>query len=111
MYKFPQMLQKLTAWHPVYHRKITQKELADHVGVRPQTVALYLKGVTAPAPKHLLKMADFFCVSTDYLLTGQEKQNTAEDAFVIDPLRNIQQQASTLLNQTNYLIAKLEAKK
>ena len=60
MYQFPQMLQKLMKCHPTHHRRITQKELAEHVGVRPQTVSLYLKGETAPAPKILLKMADYF---------------------------------------------------
>ena len=55
MYQFPQMLQKLMECHPTYRRRITQKELAEHVGVRPQTVSLYLKGETAPSPRLLLK--------------------------------------------------------
>ena len=55
MYQFPQILQKLMECHPTYRRRITQKELAEHVGVRPQTVSLYLKGETAPSPRLLLK--------------------------------------------------------
>ena len=78
MYQFPQMLQKLMECHPTYRRRITQKELAEHVGVRPQTVSLYLKGETAPSPRLLLKMADYLCVSTDYLLTGQDGEQSGD---------------------------------
>ena len=110
MYQFPQMLQKLKECHPTYRRRITQKELAEHVGVRPQTVSLYLKGETAPSPKILLKMADYFCVSTDYLLTGQDGKQSG-DVITMDSLRDIQKQVCGIMSQTNTLIAELEAKK
>ena len=107
MYQFPQMLQKLMECHPTHHRRITQKELAEHVGVRPQTVSLYLKGETAPSPKILLKMADYFCVSTDYLLTGQDGKQSGK-AITIGSLRDIQKQVREIMCQTNTLIAELE---
>ena len=107
MYQFPQMLQKLMKRHPTHHRRITQKELAEHVGVRPQTVSLYLKAETAPAPKILLKMADYFCVSTDYLLTGQDGKQSGK-AITIGSLRDIQKQVREIMCQTNTLIAELE---
>ena len=110
MYQFPQMLQKLMKCHPTHHRRITQKELAEHVGVRPQTVSLYLKSETAPSPRLLLKMADYFCVSTDYLLTGQEGEQSGK-AITIGSLRDIQKQVREIMCQTNTLIAELEAKK
>lgn len=107
MYQFPQMLQKLMKRHPTHHRRITQKELAEHVGVRPQTVSLYLKSETAPSPKLLLKMADYFCVSTDYLLTGQDGEQSGK-AITIGSLRDIQKQVRGIMCQTNTLIAELE---
>lgn len=48
----------------------TQKELADFVGVRPQTLSLYCTGETQPNVDKLLKIAEFYEVTTDYLITG-----------------------------------------
>ena len=48
----------------------TQKELAAFVGVRPQSLAQYYSGETTPNGEKLLKIAEYFNVTTDYLLTG-----------------------------------------
>lgn len=50
--------------------KTTQKELAEFVGVRPQTLSLYCTGETQPNVDKLLKIAEYFNVTTDYLITG-----------------------------------------
>lgn len=48
----------------------TQKEIATAVGIRPQTLSLYCTGETQPNVDKLLKIAEFFNVTTDYLITG-----------------------------------------
>lgn len=48
----------------------TQKELADFVGVRPQTLSLYCSGETQPNVDKLLKIAEYYDVTTDFLITG-----------------------------------------
>lgn len=48
----------------------TQKELAKSVGVRPQTISLYMSGDTQPTVDNILKIAKYFNVTTDYLITG-----------------------------------------
>lgn len=48
----------------------TQKELADFVGVRPQTLSLYCTGETQPNVDKLLKIAEYYKVTTDFLITG-----------------------------------------
>ena len=48
----------------------TQKEIATAVGIRPQTLSLYCTGETQPNVDKLLKIAEFFHVTTDYLITG-----------------------------------------
>ena len=48
----------------------TQKELADYVGVRPQTLSLYCSGETQPNVDKLLKIAEYYKVTTDFLITG-----------------------------------------
>lgn len=110
-YGFPQILRKLMYWHPMYHRRITQKELAEYVGIRPQTISQYTKGETAPSAEHLLKIADYLQVSTDYLLTGKKGGNNEklENAIVLNSLHRVQEQLNGIVSQTNMLIAELEA--
>lgn len=48
----------------------TQKELAKFVGIRPQTLSLYTTGETQPNVDRLLKIAEYFNVTTDFLATG-----------------------------------------
>ncbi len=43
--------------------------------VSQQTVSLYKNGETQPTPETLVKIAEFFGVSVDYLLTGISSQN------------------------------------
>ena len=49
-----------------------QKELASVLQLAPSTVNKYEKGERIPEIKHLVKIADFFDVSVDFLL-GREK--------------------------------------
>lgn len=53
----------------------TQKELAEAVNVRPQTLSLYTTGETQPNGDKLLKIAEFYGVTVDYLLTGTVIEN------------------------------------
>lgn len=71
-YKLPETLRQLMKHHPKTHKEVTQKELAAAIGIRPQTVAEYMKGKTQPSAEKVLKIADFFGVSADYLLIGYE---------------------------------------
>ena len=58
-------------------RTTTHKALAAAVGVRPQTISLYSTGETQPTSDSLLKIAQYFEVSVDYLLTGVSAGNKA----------------------------------
>jgi len=74
---FPNMLRNLLDRHPKTGQKTTLKELAEAVGIRQQTVSLYKNGETQPTPETLVKIAEFFDVSVDYLLTGVSSENKA----------------------------------
>lgn len=52
-------------------RKITQKELSSILGVSPALIGFYENEINHPAPNMLIKIADFFGCSVDYLL-GRE---------------------------------------
>lgn len=58
---FPTRFRELLKGH-------TQKEIAELCGVKPQSVSLWLNGSTRPDILYLAKIAEFFNVSTDYLL-------------------------------------------
>lgn len=48
--------------------KVTQKTLAEVIDMRPQTVSLYIGGQSVPDINTLLKIAEFFHVSADWLI-------------------------------------------
>lgn len=49
-------------------RKLTQRDLASKLNISQSTIALYETGARKPDPDTINKIADFFDVSTDYLL-------------------------------------------
>lgn len=49
-------------------RAVTQKELSDNVGVSRQVISQYCLGNTSPNVETLINIAEFFNVSSDYLI-------------------------------------------
>lgn len=72
---FPTTLRKLLENHPKGGHTTTYKTLGEAVGVRQQTISQYASGQTQPTADIALKIAKFFDVSVDYLLTGISSQN------------------------------------
>lgn len=60
---FAQAIRQLTE-----ERGITQDTLAKETGRSRQTVSQYFNGISEPGYETLVKIADYFGVSTDYLL-------------------------------------------
>lgn len=110
-YKLPDTLKRLMRKHPATKAKVTQKELALAIGVRPQTVAQYVTGETQPSSEKLLKMADYFGVSADYMLIGYEDGDlyfAMRDALcrrLSDRLGNIAVLCSQAENEALYIMA------
>lgn len=75
----------------------TQQEIADLLGITRQGYAKYENNLGEPDNSTLAKLADYFEVSTDYLLgrtdnpanTQQEKDKAAFQAFANDPELNV----------------------
>ncbi len=63
---FPSRLQKLRE-----RRKINRKTLGECCGLSKNVIGMYEKGEKEPSIKTLIEIADFFEVSTDYLLGRQ----------------------------------------
>lgn len=60
---FPRRLREL-----MDERGVTQRMLAEVIGMRPQTVSLYVTGQSVPDINCLFKLAAFFEVSADWLI-------------------------------------------
>ena len=60
---FPQRLQTLRE-----KRRLSRRTLAELWGLSKNMISLYERGEMAPSVDALINLADFFGVSTDYLL-------------------------------------------
>jgi len=68
--QFALMIKKLRE-----ERKLSQKDIADHLGVTRQAVNSYECGRREPDFKVLIKLADYFGVTVDYLLGRTTERN------------------------------------
>lgn len=55
-------------------RSLTQKSLGQIIGVAESTISLYESGKRQPPQDVLIKLANYFSVSVDYLLGMDEKE-------------------------------------
>lgn len=62
-FAFPSRLSEI-----MKERQVSQEKLANALGVKRQTVSLYKTGQSSPNAEQLRKIAEFFEVSTDWLL-------------------------------------------
>lgn len=66
-----------TLRHLMDERSVTQNDLSDITGKTRQTISQYVNGISEPGYDTLVKIAQFFNVSTDYLL-GLSKTMTLD---------------------------------
>lgn len=62
---------------------ISLKELGSIVGVAESTMSLYENGKRQPDYETLLKLAEFFGVTVDYLLRGSNESECLPEELVI----------------------------
>lgn len=76
------------------NNKLTQKELSSKIGIAQSTLGMIEKNRTAPGRNTLIKIADFFNVTIDYLLSDSEEiENTKEVKKERDYSLTIKEQA------------------
>ncbi|NLL72273.1 MAG: helix-turn-helix transcriptional regulator [Clostridiales bacterium] len=59
-------------------RGVTQSELSNYLGLTPKMVSFYELEQRFPPQDIIIKLADYFNVSTDYLLGRSEFRNSDE---------------------------------
>lgn len=52
----------------------TQTEIAEHLGISQTMYARYERGANELPIRHLMKLADYYGVSTDYILGRTDNQ-------------------------------------
>lgn len=67
---FPERLKALRI-----EKNITQREIANHLNITDTAYGFYEQGKNYPNMDVLIKLADYFEVSLDYLVGRNEKRN------------------------------------
>ena len=65
-------------------RNLTQQQVADQIGCSGVVYSRYENGTRQPSIETLLRMADLFGVTVDYLLGRQNVENSALSKYEID---------------------------
>lgn len=100
---FPTTLRGLLEHHPKDGHSTTYKALGEGVGVRQQTISQYASGQTQPTADVALRIAKFFGVSVDYLLTGVSSYNKdySEELGLSDTSVEFLRRAKNMYPQTD----------
>lgn len=81
--------------------KLTQKDLADKLGLSKAAVSYYEQSILSPSPEMLIKIAGIFHVTTDYLLGLESKRKTLDITDLPDKDIEFLQTAAELLRRKN----------
>ena len=74
-------------------RKITQKALAEHLGIQPNTISGWLSGKHKISLENVYKIAKFLNVSVDYILGLQTAKTQDKDLSFVCKYLGINEQA------------------
>ncbi len=80
-------LEKIS--HLLHQQKKKQKDLTDYLGLTKNTFTNWKLGASESYKKHIDKIAEFFDVSTDYLLGIEKKPLINEDEELTEYLQEL----------------------
>lgn len=69
-------------------RGVTAYKISKDTGISQRLIGYWKKGEKKPTANNLKKLADFFNVTTDYLLTGQELKKQTSPAKKAEEVEN-----------------------
>lgn len=64
---------------------LSQEQLAEELSLTRQTISKWELNQSTPDISYLLRLSDFFEVSTDYLLKGEEARDDTKNDFCVSP--------------------------
>lgn len=62
---------------------LTQTDIAKHLHLSPSTISHYEKGLTVPPTEGVYRLADFYNVTTDYILGKSASRTNLNDTYAI----------------------------
>ena len=80
-------------------KNLTQKQVADRIGLAISAVSSYESGTRYPSYDVLVKLARIFHVSTDYLLGMTDKRNIDATGLSDNEIELVSQLVDTLRNK------------
>lgn len=72
-------------------KNVTPYRVGKATGIATSTFSDWKNGHSTPKQDKLKKIADYFEVSVDYLMTGQESDNTEQPYYLNDDAREMAQ--------------------
>lgn len=104
--EFHQILRSLIEEH-----NITQKQLAADLNIAASTVGSYVQGVREPDFSILMRLAEYFHVSTDYLLGYRLKSNiTPQEENLLQIFRALSREQQELYLEQGKAFLKVNRK-
>ncbi|EKQ50306.1 MULTISPECIES: helix-turn-helix transcriptional regulator [unclassified Clostridium] len=92
---------------------LTQQELSDAIGVSRSTIGMVEKNLQGTGNETLIKLADFFGVTVDYLLSDNEQIENIEEikkerdySLSIKEQENIDDEAQKIINELSMSFSK-----
>ena len=82
-------------------KNLTQKQVADRIGLAISAVSSYESGTRYPSYDVLVKLARIFHVSTDYLLGMTDKRNIDVTGLSDNEIELVSQLVDMLRNKNN----------
>lgn len=83
-------------------RDLRQTDVSAATGIDQRTLSNYETGKTNPDSYAIIKLADFFDVSTDYLL-GRYDEHSRTVLRIRNQISKIQEEMNLILNEINKL--------
>lgn len=62
---------------------LTQTDIAKHLHLSPSTISHYEKGLTVPPTEVVYRLADFYNVTTDYILWKSASKTNLNETYAI----------------------------
>ena len=81
-------------------QNLSQKQLANNASIRQTTISEWKKNGNLPNGETAIKLAKYFNVSLDYLLTGEEKNNllSPDEVELISNYRTLQEHDKSMIS-------------
>lgn len=70
-------------------KSLTQKQVADHLGITESAYGFYEQGKREPSQSSLAKLSQLFEVPIDYLVMGKSVESTNEEQEFIEWLKGV----------------------